>query len=52
MSENRSHKRFFEGINSMFYARKHNNRKTTKGRLNQYVPLENGKTKLIRHITH
>ena len=26
----------------------HNNRKTTNGRYNQYVQLENGKTKLIQ----
>lgn len=52
MSRNRNYKRFLEGKNSMFDAHKHNNRKTNKGRWNQYVPLENGKTKRIQHITH
>lgn len=30
-------------------GREFNNRKSTKGRINQYVKLKDGRTKLIRH---
>lgn len=34
------------------YGRRFNNRKSTKGRINQYVKLKDGRTKLIRHWQH
>lgn len=32
--------------------REHNERKATKGRVNQVINLENGRTKIIRHETN
>ena len=56
MSHLRNLRRFADGHNSMFDGRKHNNRKSTRGRVNQYIDIKDKETgkqtrrqKLIRH---
>lgn len=54
MSYLRNRRRFVKGQNNLF-SRKNNCRKSSNGRINQYIQLKdedgkiNGRTKLIRH---